>query len=719
MTRSILLGVLILLCVSMGTTLFAQGGTSDPGKVRSEHGWHLSPHGRLHILVLFAEINFDSSWAHLDPTPKGGHGPWKAGQLPVWKNDMVDPRPGLPNSKGYLTRYFDQASFGDFQVTGDYINEVITVNLSEIRDRNNKVKLQEAYGSGLYRQAVIDKVNSMGSLKTASGSTEWDFDRWTFNSPGVKNLSKPNKKYDMVMLIWRNIHVRNLGNNSGYAQKGSLGNIFGRGSDASAVFRASDYFPAVIMRHEFSHLLYGGNNFHTASGGVGTRTFMSSPGGWSNMSNGDCCSYAWNGWDRERMMWKSPNNEYLHNAVCDATGKDVNGELVYGEEICEGNIVKLRDFITYGDVLKIKLPHIPEGKMNQYLWLENHQVLDGNIDHHRLKSGLYGFIQAGKDQRVGKGIYGGTCAYTWPLVAVGNFDFDYDAEKKKFFLDSEKSNPMTGYHYIMRHPYDVDGDGKILLATDAGMRTEYLWSKEVACDGKDLEKEYFAYKTCPIFGVHEMGFQATQNNKIGLSYNPPATNIYTFKSPNGPAKTDVRRIYLNGISVKLLKEDPQGNMYLKIRWDDFDLVEDLRWCGNLVLVEQVNITSGHTLTLDQGYSPQVNKTVQQIDGENVFALPTVLEVTKGSVLSLERNAKMVVKKGSSLLIRNGAKVTFEKKSRIEVEAGAYIYLEKGATIKTNGRDAGFKLNRDMKLGVNPLLLKHLDALGPGASIPNS
>ena len=717
MTRLTLLLILIPLFLGVGNGLAAQNGTDAPKEVRAEHGWHLSPQGRLHVLVIFAEINFDSIWGNLDPTPQGGNKRWKAGELPVWKDEMFDPRPGLPNSKGYMTKYFDQASFGTFQVTGDYIKDVITINISDVRDRNNKVKVREAYGNGLYRQTVINKVNAMGSLQTASGGSEWDFDRWTYTSTGVKNESKPNKKYDMVMLIWRNIHVRNLGNNSGFAQRGSIGNLFGRGSDASAVFRVSDNFPEVIMRHEFSHLLYGGNNFHTASGGAGARTFMASAGGWSNMSNGDCCSRVWNGWDRERMQWKNPENDYLLNAVCASTGKDVNGELAYGEPICNGNVVMLRDFVTSGDVLKIKLPHIPEGKKNQYLWLENHQIRKGKIDHHRLRKGLYGFIQAGKDQRKGKGVFGGTNGYTWPLVAAGNYDFDYNTQAERFELDTDKQNPLTGYNYIMRHPYDLNGDGKILLATDMGTRTEYIWGKEVECDGNALGEDYFCYKTCPIFGIHEMGFSPYDHNKIGLSYNPPATNLYTFKSPGGASSADVRRIYLNGISVELLREDEQGNIYLKIRWDDFDLVQDLRWCGNLLLSEKINITAGKTLTLDQGYSPQVPIAPQVIDGKNVFAKPTVLEVAKGAEISLERNAKMVVKRGSTLLIRSGSKVRFEKKSSIEVEPGGYIFLEKGAEVRMNGKDAGFRLNRDIKLGVNPMLLDDLAALGPGASIP--
>ena len=711
--------LIVLILMGMGpVTLFSQGGESDPDDLRSEYGWHLAPYGRLHVLVVFAEINFDSSWTNLDPTPKGGNKPWPAGKLPLWKDDLFDPRPDLPNGKGYMTKYFDQASFGQFQVTGDYINKVITINLSEVRDRNNKVKVREPYGNGVFRQTVVNKVNEMGTLQTASGGTEWDFDRWTMNTPGRKNISKPNKKYDMVMLIWRNIHVANLSNNSGFAQKGSIGNLFGRGSDASAVFRASDYLPDVIMRHEFSHLLYGGNNFHTASGGVGTRTFMSSAGGWSNMSNGDCCSRTWNGWDRERMQWKNPQNTYLLNARCANTKKDVNGELTYGQPICEGNTVILRDFATYGDVLKIKLPHIPQGQKQQYLWLENHLLKDGVIDHDRLPAGLYGFIQAGKDERRGKGLYGGTNAYTWPLVAAGNYDFEYNTGNQEFILDTQKENPMTGYHYIMRHPYDVNGDGKILLAIDAGTRTETAWGNGVECDGKDMGKDYFCYKTCPIFGVQEMGFGLAQHPKIGLSYNPAATNLYTFRSPGGPDKSDVRRIYLNGISLEIVKQDFEGNLHLKIRWDDFDLVEDVRWCGNLLCKEKINITSGQVLTLDQGTSPQVPVARHEINGKKIFADPTLLEIASGAELSLERNAKLLVKSGSSLLIRKGATVRFDKKSQIEVEPGAYVFMETGAIVQTEGKDAGFALNKEIKIGVNPLVLESIEPLGPGASIPS-
>jgi hypothetical protein len=67
----------------------------------------------------------------------------------------------------------------------------------------------------------------------------------------------------------------------------------------------------------------------------------------------------------------------------------------------------LRDFISYGDAIRIKLPYIDEGALNQYIWLENHQV------HHNDKEdypafwnesckdgglpGIYAYYQVGKD----------------------------------------------------------------------------------------------------------------------------------------------------------------------------------------------------------------------------------------------------------------------------------------------------------------------------------
>lgn len=692
------IGLTFLLLLSLGLNLQAQDEVP-----KASNGWHMYPQGRLHILMVFVELDYDSTFGHLDPLKGKDDWQWRKGKLPIWKDEIISHD---PIGNGFMTKYFRQASFGRFQVTGDYVEDILTIPISTIRNRNGKVVTREPYGSRAYKGAVMKALNAMERIPFKHNSSFDDFDYWGLTGPGMPKSNKPNKKIDMVMLIFRNIHVVGLGNHSGFVNYSSVGLIKGKGSDMYSMFRTSDAIPKTIMRHEFSHMLYGGNNFHTANGGAGTRNFMATVGGWSNMSASDACSPVYNGWDRERMGWKPAGNRYLLSARCGNLNREAPGELIYGEENCDGDVYILRDFVTTGDVIKIPLPHLPDSVKNQYLWLENHQRKPGILDHRlSLPKGLYAYYQVGKDTKAGAGIFGEEGNYIWPLCGIGNYDFRFDLEPRMtmMFLDDERANPFTGYHYLMRQSYDLDGDGKIRLTTDYRPKSEYILAGDLKINGVAPPDEYFSYMRYPIFGNKDVPFRHDKWNKIGISHNPAATPIYTYRSPGGPAKYDNRRIYLNGISIEVLRQDEQGNLYLKIRWDDFDIVKDVRWCGDILSKEEINIRPNVTLELDQGYSPQVPTKVQDLNGEAVFARPTVLELAPGSVTRVARGGKLLVRKGSSLVVKRGARLDIENRGEVIIEPGAFLIVEEGARVSRGSRGGLITLPGSTQGQVNPLL----------------
>ncbi len=690
--------LVLLMALGMGVGY----GQVDPDQFNSANGWHITPEGRFHVLVVFAEIDFDSTFGHLDPVHSKGGWKWPSHRLPDWRDDLFS---GDSSGDGLMTKYFRQASFGKFQVTGDYLDTLIKVPITHIRNRRGQVVTQEAFGNNLYKKAVLDKVNAIPNPKFRFGSEMSDFDRWSFKGTGIRNEEQPNGKIDMVMLIWRNIHVANLGNHSGFVSPGNFGTVLGQETDMYSIFRTSDVLPEVICRHEFSHMLYGGNNFHTANGGVGSRMFIPTVGGYSNMSASDALSRTWNGWDRERMNWKNPSNPYLINTACAESGRFVSGELDYGDQLCGDGIYILRDFVSTGDVIKIKLPHLPEVARSQYLWLENHQILDGYYDHDTLdEPGLYAYIQVGKDQKEGKYIFGDNCNYLWPLAAHGNYDFRLTGPKKRVLnLEQSRMNPFTGYNYLMRIVSDKNNDGKIRITTDVRPKTEYTLPNRLVCEGDTMPESFFSYQEYPIFGTDFVPFTPNRYPKMGLGNNPAAVPVYTFSGPRGPDKKDNRRIYLNGISVEVLDIGPNRELKVRIRWDDFDVDNHVRWCGNILSKEQINIRAGASVTLDQGETPQLAKTVQVIDGEKMFAEPTILELDSGSTLNIARFGKLWVQPGSTLLIRKGAKVIMEKYGSIEVLNGAYIRVEEGATLEMHPRKGGINMMNGAIEGINPLL----------------
>ena len=704
-----LLGLFLILPFTLA---LGQPNALEKKVMMAENGWHIAPHGQLHVLVVFAEMEFDSSYARLDPCNPRGSWKWPAHKLPEWKDDLFS---GRKNGKALMTRYFRQASFGNFSVTGDYLDTLITVKISDVRNNRGAIVTQEPFGNNLYKRAVLKQVNAIEDPQFAFGSKVEDFDRWTFSGGGYKKKEEKNGKTDLIMLIWRNIHVANLGDHAGFVSPGNFGTVLGTQTDMYSIFRTSNVLPDVICRHEFSHMLYGGNNFHTANGGVGSRMFIPTVGGYSNMSASDSYSRTWNGWDRERMKWKNPKNDYLLQAICADSKTPLNTDLTYGQELCGDGTFILRDFIDHGDVIKIKLPHLPDGKRNQYLWLENHQLREKNYDHpKRSPKGLYAYIQVGKDEKIGKRVFGDNNNYLWPLAAEGNYDFLLGGEKKQvLILDDRRANPFTGHNYLMRIVNDKDGDHSIRVTNDIRPKTEYTLPNQLVVNGDTMPESYFTYQTYPVFGTRGIPYRPDSAwRKMGISYNPAAVPVYNHSGGRGNRDKDNQRIYLNGLSIETLEQRRNGDLVIRIRWDDYDIVKPVRWCGDILSKEKVHVLSGNSISLDQGYSVQKTRAVQNLDGKDVFADPTVMELAPGSELVLNEFSQVWVRKGSSLIIRKDAKVVIEKNASIEIEPGAFLYVEEGADIQLRHRKA--KINRwgGSELGINKLMEAKFTDLGP-------
>lgn len=114
--------------------------------------------------------------------------------------------------------------------------------------------------------------------------------------------------------------------------------------------------PTTIIRHEYAHGLLGHNNFHTAGGGKQTDYFIPFTGGWSLLglsgSSLQCC----NAWDRYRLGWKPVGCSFDIAAHNSNNTNYINGDL-NTMNISDTGVYYLRDFIQYGDAIRIKLPY--------------------------------------------------------------------------------------------------------------------------------------------------------------------------------------------------------------------------------------------------------------------------------------------------------------------------------------------------------------------------
>ncbi len=667
--RRSLIAALLLICLACPGLRTARGQ-------ESRYGYWLPANGTLRIFLVFAE-------ALNDPDEPGYMEGWEPGKLPRNPGYFFDHdlKPG-EQPEGMLTRYYYQASFGAFLVLADYYPELISIDFREMTNRG-------------FTQVLDAIMNRTGrDVITANGYSvnAGDFDFFSMASgQGTPKAATPDSLMDMVMLIWRVNSKITTSSSGGYCMPYQMKYPF----KAMNGFMAYSYFVNegasnyVILRHEFSHLLLGGNNFHTGGSGAGTKTFMSSAGGYAMLSSWDRSSQVYNAFDRRRLGWSPPGNRYQISARDPATGTEVEGDLIYKQPFeHSSNEFIIRDFVSTGDAVRIELPYlqVPSGTVNkQWLWLENHQNLPGNLDHGKAQQkGIYTFVQVNKESLSGSGTYGGNCNYTWPLSAMGNYDMIIDEEAELCHVNDELENPFTGYNNLILGAWDLkDRDGIIY-------RDELFLAKNMKVNGAFLDSSVYNFATYPLFGTALDAF--LPGDRIAIDRNPAAVPLLTYRTPSGgsalpaaPASFDNRHIHLNGIAIDIIEQQADGGIRIRISWDEHRLQSSVRWCGSIQLHERLEIDKKVTLRVDQGLTPQKPMDPMEFKGQEIFADTSSLVLLPGSSLVLGNKSTVVIDNGSTLALLEESIIEIGPRARIIIEPGGKIQAMEGALIMGRGK----------------------------------
>jgi hypothetical protein len=231
------------LLLALSVVIFSSRAFSQ----NSENGYWSPVSGELRVLLVFAELTTDAAYNDEDPN-------WPKGQMPVNPGKYFDAVFSSGNETGYLTKYFSQASFTHFQMTGDYVPTLVQVAIPGI----NAVfaELNNLPGNDLITQHNL-------SLNAH------DFDKWSGyinGSYGIAKTASANDRLDIICVLWRVNSFVGSTDGSGYCASaiisGTIKNM--TGADCYSEFRSLGNNAEIIMRHEIGHSLYGANNFHTA-----------------------------------------------------------------------------------------------------------------------------------------------------------------------------------------------------------------------------------------------------------------------------------------------------------------------------------------------------------------------------------------------------------------------------------------------------------------------
>ncbi|MCC6841426.1 MAG: right-handed parallel beta-helix repeat-containing protein, partial [Flavobacteriales bacterium] len=210
-------------------------------------------------------------------------------------------------------------------------------------------------------------------------------------------------------------------------------------------------------------------------------------------------------------------------------------------------------------------------------------------------------------------------------------------------------------------------------------------------------------------GNNRQVFTPGGNNKLGVGTNPSSAtmmNLVGYNQTSNDPK-DLRRIYLNGVSVELVAQHTDGSIEVNVRFDDVDVVNDARWCADEIQLNPVatvpgyslNVTAGKTITLDRGTTATRRNNPETYNGQQVFTSPTLMRcpattwlnlapgggftVDNGSTLRLEPGSRMDVGNGAVLRVKRGGKLELMGGSVLNILPGGQVIIEEDVV---NGND---------------------------------
>lgn len=670
---------LFTLLVAMGFIvhcMLAQNG-------RSDKLWDLPKEGVVRAVVIFAQYED----ADFEGNEYYNTEIWPEGRLPVNPGYFIDTevKENPWEYTSLVSQFFNEISFGKLHIIGDYYPELVKVKYPHF-------------------SSAIEKIGD--SFKTAHGYTyPDDFNNWKKVNNEWVNMG--DTIADMRILV-----VRYNGKD---LDEGSCG--------TTDIFIHAEYNYNNLLRHEISHMYLPSNDFHSGGHNAGTRYFMTEPNAFSMLSGNDGFMKSYNAWDRHRMGWFPDDYQYEIQA------KDVNGvmrntDLVYGKPFPGGvNEFIIRDTPSTGDAVRIKLPYVSYNGVvdNQYIWLENHQFVENTVNARYwgygskfVPKGLYINYQVGNDNLSSNSNVKALSITTLP--SFGNYDYTLSdtvsPDGKTVYVQKtsdEYNNPFTGKSIMDRFLEDANNDNQLSISPD-------------------LFNPYYTYKNGTLIPESDCGylnylFFASkwqcfyEGEKAGIGYNPSLVPLMTYTSPDAiysktsvslePKRSDNRKIYLNGLSVEFLEQRANGDIKVRVRYDDYDVCNSMRWCGDIELHEKVVVKSGKTITLDRGLTATRPTSPEMFNGIKTFTSPTVftaksgsditiesgaaIDIKNGSILILESNAILVLEDGAKLIVRENAGIKFDNLSYVVLKGDARIVIESGAEVY-----AGNNINLTLK-----------------------
>lgn len=676
-------------------------------------GGPFTPKGDLRILIIFAGFENDcgelreGDWPDMNdhqPACKTFH----SGYRELFYTDYSQFRKDAKDLS--ISNFFYQMSGGatkkePFRLVADFFPE--RINISGTRANNRLVfqQIQEKYPDFDWNRYDKRKNNP-----------DFAFDN---------SLTEPDHIIDYIVVIWR-VHGA-----SGYAAtdnftfktnaKGYSETYQVKHNNGFTMDKAYWHLPGIkkLFLHELAHSLYNCPHLYGTNGVHGDYFYSSS--GWSMMMYGTV-NNSCNAWESWYLGWIDlPKEKDLYSAA-------------------ENGIYTLKDFITTGDAMRIKLPFC-----DQYLWLENHAGFsifderesfstDGkNNPIPPSPKGLLMYIEnltARRDVRLNAL----SLQYANGMKAMhagGNFDYQtlgYSRDEEwwnNIVVNFKKgeANPLGPHNDITlirdNYEYEANFPSLIVHRNYTNNRNESCSICKVKCPANTFCEASPVLKKENRYVYSEMGSEMAFGTgrlpqKIGISHNPAIVNLQRYDI----CKAVLEPVLLNGISINIISIASDGSITFELKFNDTDIRNNQRFTGNLLLNKidnadyDLKICSGATLILDKSGSPNRHTQGEIVNGNPEFPdfiNPTVLTAEKDTRILIEDNATFIIRKGSSLYLKDEAALIIKGTGKLIVEEGAYFASSPGAKIILEDETAAIEVKKG-SIALNPLSGIHADSL---------
>lgn len=651
------------------------------GQTFSYNGITTTPNGNLHILFVF--VGFDDQTSADDITD------WAHDDIPEWAkgdfNEIIDKDDSQIHTIKNLTSYYHTMSEGNFIITGEVYPELLIVTPTYTP-------------LGLdYSDALLDAVELINLQTNLSFDYNYGnrFDErvnnplYLFDNSLYSNITldpaEPDGKIDFICFVYR------IGENcNGYAglhtDAGELEddntpvNIFQIKTGISITSMCSDSKSLrQVFSHEFAHNIYGAPHTWGVNGVVGD--YYYSYNGWGFMAPFQIMQSA-NAWERWWLNWIAP------------------------QEITTNGTYTLKDYLTEGDAMRIPIPKTGPTETDQYLFLENHQLLNyydrkpvyaGESDP--LTAGVYALITAKGHSRTTTINSSNPNANMFKsLNAAGRNDFTIDGyktvekvgdatEQHPIFVKGE-DNPISGQSNWEWIRSDFDLTDTIEISNASNRQGDGTSDFEDYNDIKFAAAEKIdgsATDTYAFAGTADVPFQV--GDEISMSGIIPALNYPQFDG----AGDSLYPYYLNGLKVKLLSFNNTTKEYsIEVKFDDWEVRENKRWCGNIIMPENEDLVIKDNVTLTLNKTGTPNRRLEDV--VHGFFTPTTFRIQSGATLTLKSGASLLIDDYSTLIIENGAELIIETNAKLEVKNNATVILQSGATIKATHSGAVIRID---------------------------